>query len=266
MDKKQSIEVLVATMNQSDCSLYQKMNLQTDAIIANQSNHFDYIEVIINNKRVKMITTSDRGVGKNRNMALLNASADILIFADDDMVFVDNYEDGIIKAFERLPNADIIIFEVDINANPDREDKRKIRKIGRVRTYNFMRYGTYRIVCRRNSILKKNIWFSLLYGGGAQFSSGEDNLFLREALKKHLRIYKYPFKTADMIQKESSWFEGYNERYFIDRGVLIANAFPVLKYIVCIYFAFRFKSFTNEYNVIQIFQLLIRGVKKFNEM
>ncbi|HPD32950.1 MAG TPA: glycosyltransferase family A protein [Bacteroidota bacterium] len=266
MDKKQSIEVLVATMNQSDCSLYQKMNLQTDAIIANQSDHFDYIEDIINGKSIKMITTSDRGVGKNRNIALLNASADILIFADDDMVFVDNYEDGIIKAFERLPNADIIIFEVDINANPDREDKRKIRKIGRVRTYNFMRYGTYRIVCRRNSILKKNIWFSILYGGGAQFSSGEDNLFLREALKKHLRIYKYPFKTADMIQKESSWFEGYNERYFIDRGVLIANAFPVLKYIVCIYFAFRFKSFTNEYNVIQIFQLLIRGVKKFNEM
>ncbi len=266
MDKKQTIEVLVVTMNQTDCGLYQKMNLQTDAIIANQSNHFDYIENTINNKKVKMITTPDRGVGKNRNIALLNATADIIIFADDDMVFVNNYEDGIIEAFEKIPNADIIIFEVDINANPDREDKRKIDKIGRVRTYNFMRYGTYRIVARRNSIIKKNIWFSLLYGGGAPFSSGEDNLFLREALRKRLKIFKYPFKTADMIQKDSSWFEGYNERYFIDRGVLIANAFPVIKYFVSIYFAFRFKAFTNEFNVQQIFKLLIQGIKKYKEI
>lgn len=66
------IEVLVACMHQTDDSLYKEMNLQTDAVFANQCDKYDYQEYPQENGYIaKMISTPDRGVGKNRNKALL---------------------------------------------------------------------------------------------------------------------------------------------------------------------------------------------------
>jgi hypothetical protein len=48
-----SIEVLVATMSQKDLSKYNEMNIQTDAVFANQDDRYDYLEEVI----VKMIFT-----------------------------------------------------------------------------------------------------------------------------------------------------------------------------------------------------------------
>ena len=153
------LEVLVATMKQKDENLFRKMNLQSNAVIANQSDTHEYREYTISGNNVKIITTNDRGVGKNRNMAMLNSNADIIMFADDDMTFVDNYKNPVIKAFDVLSDADIIVFELELNTNNDRVNNRKIERIGRVRLHNFMRYGTCRISCRRKSILKGKFWF-----------------------------------------------------------------------------------------------------------
>ena len=74
------VEVLVACMNQKDDSLYQKMNLQTDAVLANQCDEYSYREFVQeDNSVVKLISTADRGVGKNRNKALLNSTGEYLM-------------------------------------------------------------------------------------------------------------------------------------------------------------------------------------------
>ncbi len=41
------IEVLATTMHQTDLSKYKEMNLQTDAVLANQTDCFGYQEEII---------------------------------------------------------------------------------------------------------------------------------------------------------------------------------------------------------------------------
>ena len=73
------IEVLVATMNQKDSTIYEKMNLKTDAVFANQADRYEYQCFSKQKSKVKMITTSERGVGKNRNTALMYATGDICI-------------------------------------------------------------------------------------------------------------------------------------------------------------------------------------------
>ena len=77
------IEVLVATMGQTDCSLAEKMNIKTSAVIANQSQRWDYEEA--DRGRVRMLSTDTKGVGINRNFALELSKGDILLLADDDM-------------------------------------------------------------------------------------------------------------------------------------------------------------------------------------
>lgn len=257
-----SIEVLIAAMDQSDDRIYDSLKLQTDAIIANQTESYWYKEYNKDGNKLKIVSTSDRGVGKNRNLALLNATADICIIGDEDLIYVDNYQKLVNKAFDDIPEADIIIFHVNNLANPK---KRIITKIKRVGYFNFARYGAARIAFKRESILKSNLWFSLLYGGGARYSAGEDSLFLGEACRKGLKIYTYPEKIADAKQEVSSWFNGYNEKYFIDKGVLLANLFPKMKYLVGLRMAIKFKK-RSEFSYRRTIQLIFQGIKEFDSL
>lgn len=258
------IEVLVATMNQSDFSLYDKMNLKTDAVFANQSDKYEYKEFSNKKSKMRMITTMTRGVGKNRNIALMYSDADICLLADDDVRYVDNYDSIIENAFSEIPEADIIIFNIETIG--DNETSRRVnKKIKKIHMFNVLNYGAPRVAIRKASLSKKNIWFSLLYGGGAVYSSGEDSLFLTEAIRKKMRIYAYPCKIADVNQETSTWFKGYTQKYFEDKGVWFANAFPNLKYLLSVYYSFRLKRYTQEFSVLQIFTMMNAGIKKFNK-
>lgn len=255
------VEVLVATMNQNDLSKFKDMNIQTHAIFANQADGFSYESKHILNKRIKMITTSERGVGKNRNVALLHATEEICMISDDDMVYVNDYEEKVVKAFEKIPNADIIIFNISSGGNSDRRNNKKIT---RVYLHNFMNYGSARIAFRRQSIISKNIWFSLLFGGGAKYGSGEDSLFLREALRKGLKIYTFPYQIAELVDRGSTWFTGYNQKFFFDKGAFLEAAFPKLKYIIAIYFVTKFKKKSSA-SYLKLFNWMLRGMKAFRD-
>lgn len=258
------VEVLVATMEQEDTRKYYDMNLKCDAIFANQHNRYDFKDELHLKNRVRMITTADRGVGKNRNQALMMSEAEICILADDDMIYENDYLETVEYAFNKLPMADIIIFNIDTIGKETRK-RREICKIKRIHKFNCLNYGAARIAFRRESILKKNIWFSMLYGGGAKYSSGEDSLFLIEALKKGCKIYAYPKKIADVKQEESTWFNGYNDKLFLDKGVWIANAFPKLKYILIYYYSIKLSKLTQEFSRYQIIKLMLKGIQMFKK-
>lgn len=99
-----NVQVLVACMHQKDDSFYKEMNLQTDAILANQCDEYSYRECIeADGNRVELISTADRGVGKNRNKALMNASGKYLLCSDQDMIYVDGYEKIVEDALARCP-------------------------------------------------------------------------------------------------------------------------------------------------------------------
>lgn len=262
MNGMRSIEVLIAAMNQKDEALYYKLGLKTNAVIANQTDNYGYKEYIIDGNTVKVISTTDRGVGKNRNVALLNATADLCVIGDDDLIYTPDYPEMIRCAFNELPDADIIVFHIVNLKTPNNiiTDNRSITKIKRVGLLNFARHGAPKIAFKRESLLKANIWFSLLFGGGAKYSSGEDSLFLREALKKGLRIYTYPKKLADARRETSTWFRGYTEKFFFDKGVLMANLFPKVKYLAGLYMARRYKT-KCKYNYWQALKLVFAGIK-----
>lgn len=84
-----------------------------------------------------------------------------------------------------------------------------------------MRFGAARIAVKVNSISMNNIYFNLNFGGGCQFSNGEDTLFLYECLRKKLKIYAVNDTIAKLThERESTWFSNYNEKYFEDKFIL----------------------------------------------
>lgn len=223
MEIKMKIQVLAAAMNQSDHSLIEKMNIRTDAIIGNQCDRNSVEEFQVNGHNIKYLNFNERGVGLNRNNSLIRATGDILLFADEDEVFDDNYDSIIKKAYNELPDADAIIFNISTIGRSD--GGRINNKIRRIRFYNCFHYGTVRLTVRNDSVTNRNITFHRQFGGGAPYSSGEDSLFIADLLKNRLKVYTYPAVIATVDQTDSSWFKGYTEKYFYDKGAFF-SAFP----------------------------------------
>lgn len=252
-----SIQVLIATMNQKDDAILDRMNIQTDAIVGNQCDENEIKEFRRGEHQIKWLSFKERGVGLNRNNALMRATGDIVMFADDDMVFEDRYEDIVETAYKRLPQADVIIFDLQY---PDRQRK-PITKIKRLNARECMRFGAARISAKLTSLYINGISFNLCFGGGAQFGSGEDSLFLMDCIRKGLKIYSYPAVTAKLIERRSTWFAGYNDKYFFDKGVLFSLLYPGLcKIYAMIHCAKQHKEY-GEYGVLSAYKQIKKGIR-----
>lgn len=237
------VQVLVATMNQNDYSLLDKMNIQSDAIVGNQCTYNSIEKFNYKTNNVVYLNFNEKGVGLNRNNALMRATGDICLFADDDMVYVDDYVNKIKMAFENHPNADVIVF----NLIEEHAKRYKIEKVHRVRWYNYLRYGTARIAIKLDKIRDNAIYFNQCYGGGTKHSHGEDNLFLTDCLRKKLKIYAVPLDLAKLTEeRESTWNKGYNKKYFIDQGALYKAISPKWWKILCLQDSLRHFKIYNK--------------------
>lgn len=219
------LQLLVAAMRKSPEELAQLMNIQSDAIIVSQGMAHDHQTIAYNGHTIDFYAMEDKGVGLNRNTALMHASADICVFADEDIIYDEGYEQKVMKAFEDHPEADMLLFNVKAMAG---RETYHTDSYGRVRWYNCGRYPTYSFAVKREKVVKNNITFSLLFGGGARYSNGEDSLFLRDCLKAGMKVYRIPVELGYEMERESTWFKGYNEKFFFDRGVLYKHLYGAL--------------------------------------
>lgn len=252
------LELLVSALNQQPKELAQKMNIQSDALIVNQTDHYGYEEWEQNNRRIRAFSMAERGVGLSRNHALLRADRDICLFSDEDIIYRDGYEELVCREFEKNPKADMILFHIQVA-----ESRRTytIEKYGRVRIYNSGRYPTYSFAAKTEKLHKANITFSLLFGGGARYSNGEDSLFLRDCLRQGIKIYRAPVILGEEEERDSTWFHGYTEKFFYDRGVLYHYLYGSMARLL----AFRFikkhgLTMCQEISQKQAYQLMCRGL------
>ena len=110
--KRLTLQVLVVTMHQKDFSLVEEMKIEGDALIGNQCDRNSVETIKTEDSEITMYSFDERGVGLNRNNLLMRASADIILFADDDVVYDEGYREKVLKQFEENPKADIIVFNV----------------------------------------------------------------------------------------------------------------------------------------------------------
>lgn len=255
---KMKVEVLLSCMNQEDFSIVEKANIRTDAIIVNQCN-CNCIELKeYPFGKVFMINTTERGLSKSRNMALKYSTGDICIICDDDEVLSQDYESRLIDAFSNV-NADIIVFNI-ISKNLDRRPQEKLfKEIRRIPFYKS--YSSVHIAFKRLSIINKEIKFNEVFGAGSGFYSfAEDSLFFSDIHRKRLKAYSYPAIIAELYTEGSSWFEGFNEKYFFDTGAFLSASYPHLKYFFMWYYPLRLHK-KSEISIFNIVKYIMYGMK-----
>lgn len=251
------VQVLVATMNQTDYSLLDKMNIQTDAIVCNQCDKYDYAEFDYKGHNIKWFSFAERGVGLNRNNALMRATADVCVLADDDMIFQDGYCEIIERVFEKS-NVEVAAFNLVESVVKRYVIDKKIR----ITKKNYGRYGAARIAFRRESVIFNGISFNLLFGGGAKYSAGEDTLFLKDCIEKKLKFFGFPLALAYMNEEDrvSSWFSGYNDKYFLDKGVLYYCLNKRMCKALSLYHCFKHRKRYAEYGWKNAYKMMKKGI------
>ena len=212
---EQSVEMLIATMNQpeGDNSLLEKMNIQSDAIVCNQCDRFSYTEFIWHGHRIRWFDFNEKGVGLNRNNALMRAEGDIVVFCDDDMTYEKGYPALLQDGFRNNPQADVLLFNI--------EGRQKNSVVSKVTKLNYLRYGAARIAAKREAIKSNGILFNLCFGGGTEHQHGEDNIFLCDCINKGLKVFTYPVLIAELIDdRPSTWRKDFDAKYFKDQAAL----------------------------------------------
>ena len=137
-----------------------------------------------------------------------------------------------------------------------------------IHNFNCGRFGAVRISCKRKSILKNAICFNTMFGGGCEFSAGEDNMFLRDCLKKGLKIIAVPDYILHLKNdRESTWFHGYTDKFFFDLGASYFVLYGKFGLFFAVIQLFRHrKIWLNDYSIVRAIKEVIKGEKKFRSL
>lgn len=257
-----NVEVLLSAMNLQNMDIAEKSNIHSDCIIINQCDKIGCCSEKKEYGIVRMIYTTERGLSKSRNMALANSKADICVLCDDDVIYVNNYDVIIKNAFKEIPDADLIVFNINSINTDVREQETYFKKIRRIPWYKM--YSSVHIAFKRNSIVNNNLKFDERFGAGSGiYSMAEDSLFFAKVHQCGLKAYVYPAVIADLYTDKSSWFLGYNQKYFFDVGAFLQAAFPKLKYILSFYYPVRLRKQT-KLRTLDCLRWIWKGIKGYN--
>lgn len=250
------LELLMSCMYQKDNKLIEKSQVTGDVIVINQCEQDTYAEYKTEKGVAKVFSTTQRGLTRSRNMAIEESDADICLLCDDDEIFVVEYEKRILKAHEELPQADVIVFKIK-NRVPSFKDK-----VIRLRFPKTMKVSSWQISFKRQSLKKAEIRFDELLGAGSGNGAEEELKFLIDCEKAGLKIFYVPSVIASVEQTESSWFSGFTEQFFVNRGATTRYILGVpLAVIYAVYYVVKKKKmYETQITMSSALKAIFKGI------
>ena len=221
------IDVAIATYTPEGLRRIEKMLPPPQAgiryIVSWQQHENAEIPVPLRNREdVEIYRFEERGVSKNRNNCLKHCESDIILMADDDLIYEIDFADKIRRAFEQNPKNDLITFKVDYFNK--KEYPSKDTELYLPLPKNFY-VSLVEIAMRRESV--GDMKFCEHIGPGSdKLLCGEDELFFITAVRRGLkcmfvneRIAKHPhLSTGDKITPGILLGQGYIIRQMYPRS------------------------------------------------
>ena len=261
------LEILVSAVNKNPEELLEAMHPESDVVLVNQLIGDEAPGGIepgeksceIRGHKALILNRREKGVGLSRNTALEHATHELIQFGDDDIVYDEGYADRIIAEFDAHPEADVLLFNV--KAQEGRETYWN-EDFAKITWRNYGRYPAYAICARLDKLIGSGVRYSLLFGGGAPYMNGEDSLFLHDCLKAGLELYRTPVALGKERAGESTWFKGYTDKFFFDRGVLYHFLYGRMAGVLGFRYLFKNrKVFCKDKGLWKSYKLLCDGIR-----
>lgn len=258
---KMCVQLLISTMMQNDFKLLDRMNVMSDAVVINQCNKDGIYKFKYKNHSIIWINTKERGLSKSRNMAITYAWSDYCVLADDDEVFCEGYVKMIENSFIQNKNYSVICFMVNGIERKFKEYSDSRSEIGYI---NSLKISSVEIAFKRSEIIKNTITFNELIGAGTENLMGEENAFVFSCLKKHLKICYEPLTIARLHLGDSTWFKGFDKKYFLARGAAFTAMTRLFSVILILQFGFRkYRLYKEELTLINAYKYMFKGRREY---
>lgn len=257
------VQHIISTMNRKDFSFLESLCLKTDAVVVNQNCPEGKQAITLSNgARVRVVSTTEKGLSRSRNKLIENATGDICIIGDDDVEYLDGYLDIIEGAYKKHPDADIIVFR--FTHEKGKETRERYTDDVAVTMQNVSKFASVEITFKLESIKKAGISFNNNIGLGTAFPSGEENAFLADALRAGLKAYHVP-QTICVAEEACKVTEDYDiYKYIEDKG---AAFYCIYKNMFALYsLAFillKKKSIFKDVSIFKAFSLMCKGKKNY---
>lgn len=198
--------------NDSIMELVRRTRVSGPAVVVNQCDR-DSREQIGD---VLILNTTERGLSRSRNMAIANATGDILLICDDDEILDEDYQEKICKAYTDHPDCSVAVFKYRPDNGYKRPwDEREV-PLG---TRTCFTVSSILITFKRRDILEHGIRFDTRLGSGASHAGGEENKFCLDCLRAGLRGICLPvFITYLIPDSGSQWWKGNTDEYLADHA------------------------------------------------
>ena len=247
------LQILITTVSKNHdemLALYKQNKICGNAIIRSQCGASSTRETTIDGFKVVTIEAEDIGVSRNRNMLMREATAKFIIFLDDDFTLSPNFSHN----FETISST----YESDVffvNRVEDSKNRKPwFKKARRIKHLNnkILSHGANNFIFKRNKLIQSGITFNERIGPGNYIYGGEDTIFLNNIKKNRRFIFYSAGQLISMENKndKSTWFTGYDERYFFVKGFIYTYLHPHLWSIYLIRFCI--KLFNTGKNKIDI--------------
>lgn len=261
------VEVLMSVMNlKSEDEFLEKIKearITSNVLMINQITEKSSTFSVIS-KGKELHSYNEKGTSNSRNRLLDMASGDICIFADDDVIYYDGYEETIIKAYNENKKADGILFYVE-NKNTNREKNKRIGN-KKLKSLDVMRARIYGLSLKKETIEKireKNIKFNKNFGPGGIFLKGEETIFMKDLLDNGFNIYSVDKQIGFVHDEESNWFTGFDDKYLYDQGAIFYKMFPKeYKLLIIQYLIRKYSLYKTNLNIVQAYKQMINGAKE----
>jgi len=205
-----TLDILICTLNKgvvriADVLLPPREEIRY--IVSYQYTDERYLELIPDSLKqrddVAIFKYMGQGLSANRNLAMEKATADLVMYADDDSRLIPEAIELIFDVFERNPELDVAFFKAStytgkaLKEYPDQEIELK----GMPQSHTI---SAIEMVCKRQCVQKK-IRFDERFGLGTRFlTCGEEEIWMEDARRAELKMRFFPIKiieTSTLLKK-----------------------------------------------------------------
>ncbi|KGO92575.1 glycosyltransferase family 2 protein [Flavobacterium subsaxonicum] len=213
--KKSDVEILLSTMNRDNLDFLLPMFpfahfSDFNILIVNQTSQ----DVILSSAypNIRIINCFERGLSRSRNVLVANAAHKIGLIADDDLVFVPNFDQKVAQGFNRFSNAAAIKYiTTTFEGVPFRKYPQK--PLAKLNALQRLNSTSWEIALNINVVRQSGILLDTNFGLGSTFPLGEEPIFINDLYHAGYQICHEPevivthktFKDSDNISLAESY-------------------------------------------------------------
>lgn len=208
-------QILISTLNPKSNDFE---GLPAPALVISQNSIGEEVQ----SENLTFLSFNERGLSKSRNRAIKNSNANFALISDEDVKFVDDVEEKVVNAFQNYPDADILTFKIETPEGECYKNSYSEESFEHTRS-SIYRVSSVEIAIKVTSIKKKGLMFDERFGLGAKYPSGEEVIFLNDALNAGLKV-RYVPETIVFHPRESSG-KVLDKNFYRSKGAVVKRLY-----------------------------------------